>query len=143
MAHPQRGATNNRLARITTRRMIASFCVSMVNDPATPGFRAAFRSHASGGDKILSRPERPPLSGVQVMLIDRGETMTSARSVRAIVFAAAATLAVGVAGTAHAAVTAPLLGHAPAARATVTQVHWEWRHHHRYWVPDRRRYDRR
>ena len=48
----------------------------------------------------------------------------------------------GLAGTAHAAVatriTTPTVTQSPA-----TMVHWEWRHHRRYWVEDRRRRDYR
>ncbi len=70
--------------------------------------------------------------------------MASDRPIKSLIFGAAALIAVASGGAAHAAVSTPVLAHASVgAAASVTQVHWEWRHHHRYWVPDRRRDDHR
>jgi hypothetical protein len=51
--------------------------------------------------------------------------------------------ALATASPAAAATGAPFDPSQSIARPTVTEVHWEWRHHHRYWVRDRRRYDHR
>ncbi len=52
-----------------------------------------------------------------------------------------AILAIGGAGAANAAISTRLADGTTATSSDVTPIHWEYRHHHRYWVPDRRRRD--
>ena len=58
---------------------------------------------------------------------------------------AAAITAVTI-GTVSAASAAPVTNFARheerAARPMIQDVHWEWHHHHRVWVPDHHRYYR-
>ena len=56
----------------------------------------------------------------------------------------AAALSVGATGLASAAPSARAVAASRvAAPALLQNVHWEWRHHHRVWVPDHhRRYHR-
>ena len=61
------------------------------------------------------------------------------KTITATVFAAA--LSVGAAGVASAAPSTPLhAGSRVADPALLQDVHWEWHHHHRVWVPDHHRY---
>ena len=58
------------------------------------------------------------------------------KTITATVFAAA----LSVAGVASAAPSTPLdAGSRVAAPAPLQDVHWEWHHHHRVWVPDHHR----
>lgn len=58
-----------------------------------------------------------------------------------IAVAFAATLTISAAGIASAAPTGRVaeLSGAAAYPAHLQNVHWEWRHHRRVWVPDHRR----
>ncbi len=74
--------------------------------------------------------------------------MPTIRTFKAVVVASAIALGGGLAGTADAAMPASAVhGLSTAAGPAVTQAHWEYRGHHRFWVPDHRRewrhYDRR
>ena len=60
----------------------------------------------------------------------------------AATFAIAVAVLTGLGGTAQAAIAIPFARGLTSA-PSVTPVYWVWRHHHRYWVPDRRRDYRR
>ena len=61
------------------------------------------------------------------------------KTITATIFAAA--LSAGAAGLASAAPsTRADAGSHVAAPALLQNVHWEWRHHHRVWVPDHHRH---
>jgi hypothetical protein len=66
--------------------------------------------------------------------------MPSAATFKAINYAIALGIAVALCGPAKAATGAPARPDASVTRPTVTDVHWVWRHHHKYWVSDRRHY---
>ncbi len=65
--------------------------------------------------------------------------MPKVKIVRAFVFAATVTFAFGVGSAARAAPVMSSIGQSFAPRSTTTPVYWVYRHHQRYWVPDRRR----
>ncbi len=64
-------------------------------------------------------------------------------TIRTITVAAAGLAAFAMAIPAQAATMAPIHVAPDVTRPAMTDVHWEYRHHHRYWVPDRRRDDHR
>jgi hypothetical protein len=65
--------------------------------------------------------------------------MRTALSLKALSYALVAAIAVAMCAPAQATVVLPV-NHESALNPALTQVHWEWHHHRRVWVPDRRRY---